>query len=114
MLQALPDLIRRPLFLALALPWLLARLDTHAGPLEFCRSKLLTVLVILTLVFCLPPIRIGVPASHSHAGACWLIGQPRSSFLICGIAKKKDRSGILIFVSLAERYARIIADEGIA
>ncbi|MGB6659353.1 MAG: TPM domain-containing protein [Xanthobacteraceae bacterium] len=27
---------------------------------------------------------------------------------------KRDRTGILIFVSLAERYARIIADEGIA
>jgi len=34
-------------------------------------------------------------------------------FLIRGIARKKDRSGILIFVSLAERYARIVADEGI-
>jgi hypothetical protein len=31
-----------------------------------------------------------------------------------GIARKKDRSGILIFVSLAEHYARIVADEGIA
>ena len=35
-------------------------------------------------------------------------------FAIRGIARKKDRSGILIFVSLAEHYARIIADEGIA
>ena len=35
-------------------------------------------------------------------------------FVIRGIARKKDRSGILIFVSLAERYARIIADQGIA
>jgi len=26
----------------------------------------------------------------------------------------RDRTGVLIFVSLAERYARIIADEGIA
>jgi putative membrane protein len=35
-------------------------------------------------------------------------------FTIRGIARKKDRTGILIFVSLAEHYARIIADEGIA
>ena len=35
-------------------------------------------------------------------------------FNIRGIARTKDRSGILIFVSLAERYARIIADDGIA
>jgi putative membrane protein len=31
-----------------------------------------------------------------------------------GIGRRKDRSGILIFVSLAERYARIIADEKIS
>jgi putative membrane protein len=30
------------------------------------------------------------------------------------IARKEDRSGFLIFVSLAERYTRIVADEGIA
>ena len=35
-------------------------------------------------------------------------------FSIRGIARKKERSGILIFVSLAERYARIVADDGIA
>ena len=35
-------------------------------------------------------------------------------FVARGIARKKDRAGVLIFVSLAERYARIIADEGIA
>jgi putative membrane protein len=35
-------------------------------------------------------------------------------FHIRGIARKKDRTGVLIFVSLAERYARIIADDGIA
>jgi putative membrane protein len=30
------------------------------------------------------------------------------------IAHTKNRCGVLIFVSLAERYARIVADEGIA
>ena len=35
-------------------------------------------------------------------------------FVTRGIARKKDRSGILIFVSLAERYARIIADDEIS
>jgi putative membrane protein len=35
-------------------------------------------------------------------------------FAIRGIARKQDRSGLLIFVSLAEHYARIIADDGIA
>ena len=35
-------------------------------------------------------------------------------FAIRDLARKTERTGILIFVSLAERYARIIADEGIA
>jgi putative membrane protein len=35
-------------------------------------------------------------------------------FTSSGIGQRKDRSGILIFVSLAERYARIIADDEIA
>ena len=35
-------------------------------------------------------------------------------FISRGIAGNKDHAGILIFVSLAERYARIIADDDIA
>ena len=35
-------------------------------------------------------------------------------FVRLGVERTRDRTGILIFVSLAERYARIIADDGIA
>jgi putative membrane protein len=35
-------------------------------------------------------------------------------FVVRGISRTKNRTGILIFVSLAEHYARIIADDGIA
>jgi putative membrane protein len=35
-------------------------------------------------------------------------------FVLRGVGRTKDRTGVLIFVSLAERYARIIADDGIA
>jgi hypothetical protein len=35
-------------------------------------------------------------------------------FLLRGITRTKNRTGVLIFVSLAEHYARIVADEGIA
>ena len=35
-------------------------------------------------------------------------------FMIRGIARTKNRAGVLIFVSLAEHYARIVADDGIA
>jgi putative membrane protein len=35
-------------------------------------------------------------------------------FRIRGLARKPERTAVLIFVSFAERYARIIADEGIS
>ena len=35
-------------------------------------------------------------------------------FVLRGISRTRNRCGVLVFVSLAEHYARIIADEGIA
>jgi putative membrane protein len=35
-------------------------------------------------------------------------------FVVRGVSRTPDRSGILIFVARAERYARIVADDGIA
>jgi putative membrane protein len=35
-------------------------------------------------------------------------------FVLRGISHTPNRCGVLIFVSLAEHYARIIADEGVA
>jgi putative membrane protein len=35
-------------------------------------------------------------------------------FVVRRVAHTRQRTGVLIFVSLAERYARIIADDGIA
>ena len=35
-------------------------------------------------------------------------------FFARGLTRTRERTGVLIFVSLAERYARIMADEGIA
>lgn len=35
-------------------------------------------------------------------------------FIIRGMARTREHTGILIFASVAERYARIIADVGVA
>jgi putative membrane protein len=96
--------------LALALPWLLVAFTA----LTVHRILLLQVGVFLALaaVFCLPRVRVALlPRAARRAVAH---GVALEQFAIRGIARKKDRSGILIFVSLAEHYARIIADEGIA
>jgi len=105
---ALPVLIAA--VAALALPWGLVALTA----LSVERILLLQVITFLLLapILCLPrahtallPPRARRAVAHRAAMA---------QFMLRGIAHKQDRSGILIFVSLAERYARIIADDGIA
>ena len=75
-------------------------------------SLQIAVFLVATAVLCLPRVRVGlVPRSARRAVAH---RAALEQFAIRGIAHRKDRNGILIFVSLAERYARIIADDGIA
>jgi len=95
---------------ALALPWLLVALTA----MSVHRILVLQILafVALALVLCLPHVRVAlVPRAARRAVAH---RAAMEQFTIRGIARKKERTGILIFVSLAEHSARIIADVGIA
>ena len=72
----------------------------------------LLVFIVAALVFFLARLRLalvprGVRRARAHRAAL-------EQFVVRRIANTRNRSGILIFVSLAERYARIIADDGIA
>jgi putative membrane protein len=105
---ALPILVAA--LIALALPWLLV---------AFTAMSVHGILVLQTLVFfalavllCLPRVRVALVPRAARRTAAHRAAMEQ--FTIRGIARKKDRTGILIFVSLAEHYARIIADEGIA
>jgi len=72
----------------------------------------LAVFIIVGLVLAVTPLRFElVPASLKRARAH---RAALEQFVVRRVAHTRNRSGILIFVSLAERYARIIADEGIA
>jgi putative membrane protein len=60
----------------------------------------------------MPRVRISlVPRAARRAMAHRMAME---QFLIRGIGRKADRTGVLIFVSLAERYARIVPDHAIA
>jgi putative membrane protein len=48
-----------------------------------------------------------IARAHAHVAAM-------EQFAIRGLGRKKEGTAVLIFVSLAERYARIIGDEKIA
>ena len=105
---ALPFLLAA--VVALAMPWLL---------LAFTEFSVQRILLLQTIVFfalavllCQPRIRVALLPRRARRAAAHRAAMEQ--FMIRGIANKKDRTGILIFVSLAERYVRIIADEGIA
>jgi putative membrane protein len=105
---ALPILVAT--VFALALPWLLVTLTA----MPVYRILLLQIVVFLALavILCLPRVRVALVPHAMRRAVAHRVAMEQ--FMIRGIARKKDRTGILIFVSLAERYARIIADEGIA
>jgi putative membrane protein len=105
---ALPILVAA--LAALALPWLLVAF-TAMTVLRILSLQVLLFLV-LAVVLCLPRVRVALMTRRARRAVAHRVAMEQ--FRERGIARKKDRSGILIFVSLAEHYARIIADEGIA
>lgn len=105
---ALPVLIAA--VLALALPWLLVA--TTALTVQRILEFQVVAFVLLAVVLSLPRLRVALlPRAARRALAH---RSAMEQFRSLGISRKRDRAGILIFVSLAERYARIVADEGIA
>ncbi len=72
----------------------------------------LVIFIVVGLVLSLMPLRFAlvpraVQRARAHRAAL-------EQFFVRRVAHTKNRNGILIYVSLAEHYARIIADEGIA
>lgn len=95
---------------SLALPWLLVSMT--ALPVFRILSFQILAFVAVMALLSVPRVQIllmprAVRCAVAHREAI-------RQFVARGIAHTKDRTGILIFVSLEERYARIVADEGIA
>jgi putative membrane protein len=72
----------------------------------------LAVFIVAGLLFTLMPLRLAlVPSAIKRARAH---RAALEQFVMRGVSRTKNRCGVLIYVSLAERYARIVADEGVA
>jgi putative membrane protein len=96
--------------LALLTPWPLIYLTQWSVQ----RIFLLQVLVFLIagIAFSWMPLRLllvprALQRARAHRAAL-------EQFVLRRISRTRNRNGVLIFVSLAEHYVRIIADEGIA
>jgi putative membrane protein len=96
--------------LALFTPWPL--IDFTQWSVQRIFLLQLAVFIVAGLIFSWMPLRLllvprAVQRARAHRAAI-------EQFVVRGISRTKNRTGVLIFVSLAEHYARIIADEGIA
>ena len=105
-----------------ALPILLASLAALAVPWFLVAFTALTVVAILSLqvvvflalalLLSLPRVRVALIPRRARRAMAFRVATEQ--FFTRAVSRTPDRSGLLIFVSIAERYARIIADEGIA
>ncbi len=98
------------IIVGLLTPWVLL-IETR-WTVERILITQLAVFLVALLMFSAPAIRVWltprrVQRAHAFQAAA-------EQFLNRGFARTPKRKGVLIFVSLAERYARIIADEGVA
>src|SRR4051794_36407941 len=95
---------------ALMTPWPLIRLTNLSATRIFIAQ--LVVALALAIFFGLPKRRFRlVPGFIKRARAREVAAR---EFLARGLTRTRDRTGVLIFVALAERYAEVVADSGIA
>lgn len=94
---------------ALALPFALFQFTTLAGYTIYLAQ--LACFVCVALVLTAPAIRYRVvPRGLAHKRAH---RQALDQFLSQDLHTTENRTGVLIFISVAERYGEIIADDGI-
>ncbi|MEH3118603.1 MAG: hypothetical protein PGN25_13680 [Methylorubrum populi] len=97
------------LAVGLAVPWPLIRLTAlSAGEIALVQAAAVLGTLLLTLN---ERLRIALTPRHwrrerAHAAA-------RREFLGHGLTGTRGRTGVLIYVALAERYAEIVADQGV-
>lgn len=77
------------------------------------------VFVIQTVVFAVSLLllgwtRLGLALVPRHQQRRHAFRAAVEQFFVRGITRTRSRAGVMIFVSLAERYAHIIADDGLA
>ena len=95
---------------ALALPWPLIALTRLAVQTVLLLQGL--AFVLLLALGSLPAVERALMPRAMRRALAWRLAAEQ--FVVRGVTRTPDRTGILIFVARAERYARIIADEGIA
>lgn len=95
--------------LALIAPWLLLVFTQMSAQRIFA----LQVAIFVVALLLLSGTRLGVALTPRHERRRQAFRAALEQFFTRGMTRTRHRAGVLIFVSLAERYARIIADDGL-
>lgn len=96
--------------IAIVSPALLLALPVSPGPLGIVELQLV-VFVLLAAALRWPPVKMRlVPRAVQRLHAS---RRARDQFHAQGLHHTRNRSGVLLFVSVAEHYVEVIADEGI-
>lgn len=104
----LPTLAAAGIVLLLSGGVLLLPLDPR---IDLFYAGQVTAFMILALAFRWPPLKMAlVPRSVQEERAR---RHAHQLFLDLGLSSTKDRTGVLLFVSVAEHYVEIIADRGV-
>lgn len=97
--------------LSLLLPGALLLLPTPMRYLHIYQLQLALFIGLVLLFTLVPRLHMAlVPRSIRHARASRLA---HAQFYEQGVHLTRDHSGVLLFVSMAERYVEIVADKGI-
>jgi putative membrane protein len=96
--------------LALIVPWPLIYFTQLTVQRIFLAQ--IIVFILAGLILSWSPLRMAlvpraVQRARAHRGAI-------EQFFLRGLANTRHRCGVLIFVSMAEHYVRIVADQGVA
>lgn len=105
---ALPVLLAA--VVALLLPWLLIALTQL--PVQSVLLLQAIAFLLLLALGSIPAVERALTPPAVRRALAWRLAAEQ--FVVRGMARTPDRTGILIFVARRERYARIIADDGIA
>lgn len=96
---------------ALFLPALLLLVKSGLRPMAMYELQLVSFIVLAFLFEFLPKLHLAlVPPSIKRARAARMA---RAQFYQQGVHLTREHSGVLFFVSLAERHVEIVADKGI-
>lgn len=95
---------------ALAIPGLIALIDSPELSVYRYPIQIATFLLLAVILRWSPLLNVIVPRALKHRRAHRLAVE---QFLSHNLHQTRDRTGVLLFVSVAEHYVEIIADKGI-